>query len=131
MIQIHFDTYQNVIQLDLNKITQGVVDLVPNKSSDLNYSLQLPSEKEKLLPGVGGSTLHTDEESSARASSKSPTRRGKSSEKTGKKGDPATKYTERAYYGIILKKMRKVLTLRQEYVMVNKTMFDYVLKIQH
>jgi len=51
--------------LDLNKISQGVVDLVPNKSGDLQFT----TEKEKLLPS-GGTTMQTDDDSSARASSK-------------------------------------------------------------
>lgn len=97
--------------MDLNKLSQGYIDLVPKISSDRNYSLQLLTEKERLL--LGSTNLTEAENSSSRASSKySPTRKAKSSEKTKKAARDALNNTERTYYGVILKKMRKVLTLR-------------------
>ena len=72
-----------------------------------------------------------DEESSARGSSRfSPLLLGKLTERGGGAGAVgASRYTEVAYYGVFLKKMRKVLTIRQEYVIVNRTLFDFVIKI--
>lgn len=97
--------------MDLNKLSQGYIDLVPKMSSDPNFSLQLFTEKERLVQG--STNLTEAENSSSRASSKySPTRKAKSSEKSKQAARDALKNTERAYYGVILKKMRKVLTLR-------------------
>jgi hypothetical protein len=50
-----------------------------------------------------------------------------------KKGD---KYVvpnnfEKIMYGVVLKKMRKTLTIRQEYVLTNNTKFNFVIKIAH
>jgi hypothetical protein len=50
-----------------------------------------------------------------------------------KKGD---KYVvpnnfEKIMYGVVLKKMRKTLTIRQEYVLSNNTKFNFVIKIAH
>jgi len=50
-----------------------------------------------------------------------------------KKGD---KYVvpnnfEKIMYGVVLKKMRKTLTIRQEYVLSNNTKFNFLIKIAH
>lgn len=37
---------------------------------------------------------------------------------------------EKLRYGVALNQMRKVLTIRQEYVIDNRTMLDYLIRIQ-
>ena len=76
-----------------------------------------------------GSTVVTEEDSSLRMSSKS--NGGESKKK--KKGEKyvAPRNFEKLIYGVILKKMRKTLTIRQEYVLSNNTMYNFVIKIAH
>ena len=38
---------------------------------------------------------------------------------------------EKLRYGVILNKMRKVLTIRQEYIIENQTLFDFAIRISH
>ena len=38
---------------------------------------------------------------------------------------------EKIMHGVVLKKMRKTLTIRQEYVLSNNTKFNFVIKIAH
>lgn len=37
--------------MDLNKLSQGYIDLIPKLSGEPNYSMQLLTEKEKLIHG--------------------------------------------------------------------------------
>jgi Rod binding domain-containing protein len=70
----------------------------------------------------------TEEEATNRFSTKKD-----SETRKRKKGD---KYVvpnnfEKIMYGVVLKKMRKTLTIRQEYVLSNNTKFNFVIKIAH
>jgi hypothetical protein len=75
------------------------------------------------------STVLTEEDSSLRMSSKS----NGGDTKKKKKGDKyvVPRNFEKLLYGVILKKMRKTLTIRQEYVLSNNTMYNFVIKIAH
>lgn len=70
----------------------------------------------------------TEEEGTNRFSTKKD-----SETRKRKKGD---KYVvpnnfEKIMYGVVLKKMRKTLTIRQEYVLSNNTKFNFLIKIAH
>ena len=119
-----FETFEDVKGIDLNKIDQQQVDLIPRGSGEI---LTL----EALSPKRGnGSTVLTDDESSLRMSSKS---NGGEIKKKKKKRDKyiVPRNFEKLLYGVILKKMRKTLTIRQEYVLTNNTMYNFVIKIVH
>lgn len=76
-----------------------------------------------------GSTVVTEEDSSLRLSSKSNGEEKKKKRKGEKYVVPRN--FEKLIYGVILKKMRKTLTIRQEYVLSNNTMYNFVIKIAH
>lgn len=99
------------------------MDLIPRGSGEI-LSLDAASPKRG-----NGSTVVTDEESSLRMSSK--TNAGETKKK--KKGEKyvVPRNFEKLIYGVILKKMRKTLTIRQEYVLSNNTMYNFVIKIAH
>ena len=106
---------------------------MPKMTAELNYSLQMQTDKDRLLQHHGSTQL-TEDESTARPSTKySLKRRAKSPDKLGKGGAGATDTfnTERIYYGVILNKMRKVLTVRQQYIVTNNTLYDFIIKITH
>lgn len=111
-----FENYEDIKGIDLNKIDQQLVDLIPRGTGDVHTM-------EAASPRRGnGSTVVSDDELSIRMSSKS--------NGDGKKKKKGEKYVvprnfEKLIYGVILKKMRKTLTIRQEYVLSNNTLYNY------
>ena len=59
-------------------------------------------------------------------------RKGQSKQSNRKsKGYALVQEPEEVIYGVTLNKMRKILTIRTPYVIENRTLFDYVIRITY
>lgn len=116
-MSIVFENFEDVKDVDLNRICQAEVDLMPRFGFGDNQMSMAEGSRH------GSSAIpRSSEEISPSRSSKGAKRKSKYVN---------LREYEKLRYGVVLNKMRKILTVRQEYVIDNRTLLDYSIRISH